>query len=87
MSILLACGLCLSMKYTWERPICICDVCISRRSPGEQKSEPHIEVTKEYCYRCGSIMQTFRIQCLASVEDPSLGVFDCVAKGKISWGN
>ena len=71
------------LKYTWEKPICICDVCVERRSPGEQKSEPHKETPKEVCYRCGSIMQTFRIQCLESVKDSTVAVFDCVSKGKI----
>lgn len=72
------------MKFTWQRPICICDVCVERRTPADQKSEPHIEVPKEYCYRCGSIMQTFKVQCLNSVNDPGRRVFDCVSIGKIS---
>ena len=70
------------MKFTWEKPICYCDVCVERRSPGDQKSDdPQAELLQEFCYRCGSPMQTFRIQCLASNSET--GGFDCVPKGKI----
>jgi len=76
------------LKFTWEKPICNCDVCVERRSPGEQNVDPPIEVPKEVCFVCGRIMPTFKIQCKESVKKEgthfsSTGTYDCVAIGKI----